>query len=155
MKRLTRLLSWTRRWIPISKARKEEAKARREEVKSLYARISSLPNELVIPILRNIYPLEIFIPYNKDYNKDTEEFWRDVLKADVLMSSISGINERFRDLSDVILKELVSALGFKAITIECRGAVVQPAFSWECMIKTRIMAMTGRSWMKDSEQPRW
>jgi len=104
MKKLTELLRQHRR----RKNAKPLPKSAQDTV-YLFNAISSLPNEVLIPILRNIYPPGSFLKYNRYTNRGTVAFWDTILKANRLLVSISQISERFREISAVILKEIANA----------------------------------------------
>lgn len=110
MKNLKRLLSQHRK-------RKKRLPESSHKSTSLFNAISSLPDELLLPILRNIYPLEAFRKYNPYTNRGTVAFWDTILMADQIMISISKISERFREISAVILEELVKST--KAFITKC------------------------------------
>ncbi len=104
MKRLTRLVSQYRGCKKTKCVSKSSL-----GVVSLFNAISSLPNELLLSIIRNIYPPGAFRIYNPYTNRGTFAFWDMMIRADRLMVSISQISEQFRKISAVILEELARA----------------------------------------------
>lgn len=100
----------------------------------LYKAVLALPNELLISVLRNLYPPQAFEKYNTFTHRGTEALWEHILRVDWILLQIAHICQRFREAAACVLKELALAidasLSWKAVIDMHRGWKEVSKFRW-------------------------